>query len=132
MQKRLTADGWKGKLSCEDQDTSGSLPEVGVLTEFNPIEFEDTEAAEYRVSRRVKDKLGCLEGKDETFGYVPMPTQTVGEVAAAQHVYCTYPDDGSGHVCPKKPCMPHELLSLNSFAKPLLNLRCLHFRCRHF
>ena len=69
------------------------------------------------MAHRVKDKMGYLEGKEETFGYVPMATQTVGEVAAAQFVYCTYPDDGSGRICPRKPCMPHELLSIKMNGK---------------
>ena len=46
-----------------------------------------------------------------------MPTMNVAEVAATQYVYCDYPDDGSGHVCPRKPCMPHELLSLKKNGK---------------
>ena len=46
-----------------------------------------------------------------------MPTQTLGEVAASQLVYCTYPDDGSGWSCPRKLCMPHELLSIKKGGK---------------
>ena len=56
--------------------------------------------------------LGQLEGKEKTWGAVPMASKTVSETAAAMMNHCNMPDDGSAHVCPQQPTSVHDLMSI--------------------
>ena len=79
---------------------------------FKPKEGETEEDAEWRVANRLKDNLGELEGREKTWGTVPLGTMSISEVAASMMVYCDYPDDGSPHVCPQEPSNVHELMPI--------------------
>ena len=89
----------------------------GTVEGWKPKEDETEEDAEWRVANRLKVNLGELEGREKTWGTVPLGSMSISEMAASMMVNCDYPDDGSAHVCPQEPSSVHELMSIKMRGK---------------
>ena len=124
IKAKLKAEGFVGYATGQANLLLDGWKPISEEVHSGVIHLESAADATKRIQNRVKDHLGDTWSgkpypicKENTWGNVPMATQTVTEMATGTIAYCDFPDDGSGHICPQDPTSLHRLMSIKMDGK---------------